>query len=67
MSDVIISVENLGKKYRIAHQQSRERYTSLRDVIAQKCAAPFRALFGRNGASPLRLDRGEGQGALPLN
>jgi lipopolysaccharide transport system ATP-binding protein len=35
MSDVVIKVENLGKKYSIRHEQ-RERYTALRDVIAQK-------------------------------
>jgi lipopolysaccharide transport system ATP-binding protein len=51
-SDVIISVENLGKKYRIRHNQP-ERYTALRDVIAQRCAAPFRALFRRNGSPSL--------------
>ena len=43
MSDTVISVENLGKKYRIRHQQ-RERYTALRDVIAREiqelCFAP---------------------------
>ncbi|MDJ0795483.1 MAG: ABC transporter ATP-binding protein [Calothrix sp. MO_167.B12] len=33
MSDTVIRVENLGKKYIIGHQQ-QERYTSLRDVIA---------------------------------
>lgn len=33
MSDTIIQVENLGKKYIIGHQK-RERYTALRDVIA---------------------------------
>ncbi len=33
MSDTVIQVENLGKKYIIGHQQ-QERYTSLRDVIA---------------------------------
>ncbi|HAA29508.1 MAG TPA: ABC transporter ATP-binding protein, partial [Cyanobacteria bacterium UBA8553] len=33
MSDIIIRVENLGKKYVIGHQK-RERYTALRDVIA---------------------------------
>jgi lipopolysaccharide transport system ATP-binding protein len=49
MSDAIISVENLGKKYRISHQGERQRYVALRDVIAQKCAAPFLALFGNNG------------------
>jgi len=34
MSDPIIRVENLGKKYIIGHQQQKERYTALRDVIA---------------------------------
>lgn len=33
MSDTVIRVENLGKKYIIGHQQ-QERYTALRDVIA---------------------------------
>ena len=51
MSDAIISVENLGKKYRISHQGERQRYVALRDVIAQKCAAPFRTLFGKNGST----------------
>ncbi len=32
MSDAIIKVENLGKKYIIGHQK-QERYTALRDVI----------------------------------
>ncbi len=35
MSDPVIRVENLGKKYIIGHQQ-QERYTSLRDVITNK-------------------------------
>lgn len=34
MSDTVIRVENLGKKYIIGHQQQRERYTALRDVLA---------------------------------
>lgn len=33
MSDTVIRVENLGKKYMIGHQK-QERYTALRDVIA---------------------------------
>lgn len=33
MSDTVIRVENLGKKYVIGHQK-QERYTALRDVIA---------------------------------
>ena len=34
MSDTVIRVENLGKKYVIGHQQEGERYTALRDVVA---------------------------------
>jgi len=45
MSDeIIIRVEKLGKRYRIQHQQQGRRYVALRDVIAQKFAAPFRFL-----------------------
>jgi len=43
--DVIIRVENLGKKYRIKHQAERQRYTALRDVITDHA----RNLFRRNG------------------
>ena len=35
MSDAIIKVENLGKKYRISHQGERLRYVALRDVLAR--------------------------------
>jgi lipopolysaccharide transport system ATP-binding protein len=35
MSDTIIKVEGLGKKYTISHER-REGYTALRDVIANK-------------------------------
>lgn len=38
---VVIRVENLGKKYRIQHQQ-RERYTALRDVISNRVKSIFR-------------------------
>lgn len=33
MSEAIISVENLGKCYRIKHQARHEQYTALRDVL----------------------------------
>jgi hypothetical protein len=42
MSDVVIRAENLGKKYRIQHQQERQRYVALRDVLAGKMLAPWR-------------------------
>lgn len=35
MSDIVIQVEGLGKKYLIGHQTERERYTALRGVLAQ--------------------------------
>lgn len=49
MSDAIIQVEGLGKKYRIRHQQQGRRYVALRDVLAQKFAAPFKFLRKTTG------------------
>ena len=46
MSEPIIRVENLGKKYRIRHQQAGQRYVALRDVIADK----FKGLVGKRKA-----------------
>jgi lipopolysaccharide transport system ATP-binding protein len=65
MSDVIIAVENLGKRYSIRHE--RERYTALRDVIARRATAPLRALKSKlesgkektgNGVERLTSDLG---------
>ena len=42
MSEPIVAVERLGKKYRIQHNQARQPYIALRDVIAQKLSAPMR-------------------------
>jgi lipopolysaccharide transport system ATP-binding protein len=44
MSDAIITVENLGKKYRISHQGERQRYVALRDVMAEKAGRLFKML-----------------------
>ncbi|MGA2244360.1 MAG: ABC transporter ATP-binding protein [Verrucomicrobiota bacterium] len=41
MSDAIITVSNLGKKYRLRHQGEKQRYTALRDVLANKAKALF--------------------------
>lgn len=46
-SDVVISVETLGKKYRIRHHAARPRYTALRDVLAYKLTAPWRSLASK--------------------
>ena len=53
MSDVAVSVNDLGKKYRIRHQR-RERYVALRDVIADG----FRNVLRGNaeGAAPATED-----------
>lgn len=40
MSDPIIRVEGLGKKYRL-HHEAKERYTALRDVIARRVKRLF--------------------------
>ena len=40
MSQSIIEVNNLSKSYTISHE-GRERYTALRDVVAQKAKKIF--------------------------
>jgi lipopolysaccharide transport system ATP-binding protein len=52
MSDTIISVENLGKKYIIGHQQ-QEQYTALRDVVANGLKSLNHRLNPFNTHSPL--------------
>ena len=44
MSDTIISVENVGKRYTLNHKGNREPYIALRDVIARQAVAPFKAI-----------------------
>jgi lipopolysaccharide transport system ATP-binding protein len=51
MSDVIIAVDNLGKRYQLG-QRSNERYIALRDVLTD-CA---KSLFRRDGRKKLAPD-----------
>ena len=54
MSNTIIRVENLGKKYFIGHQK-QERYTALRDVIANGAKSVGRRLLkplGKGSSDP---------------
>ena len=51
MSDTIIQVQNIGKKYIIRHQ-TKERYLALRDVIAKKVFSVGRRIFQPSGKWP---------------
>jgi hypothetical protein len=51
MSNAIITVENLGKRYSLRHQTG-ERYTALRDVITDKA----KSLFRRNSRKASRVN-----------
>jgi lipopolysaccharide transport system ATP-binding protein len=51
MSDTVIEVENLSKKYIIGHQK-QERYTALRDVIADGIKVFWRSLSGGGSGIP---------------
>jgi lipopolysaccharide transport system ATP-binding protein len=46
MPDAIITVEGLGKRYRIRHEPGAPQYVALRDVIAEKLASPFKRRKG---------------------
>src|SRR5262245_16907424 len=46
MSDIVISVDNLSKRYLVGHRSvKRERYTALRDVIAREASNFTRKAF----------------------
>jgi lipopolysaccharide transport system ATP-binding protein len=47
MSDPIIRVENLGKKYTLNHQE-QERYTALRDVLSNRAKALLKPWQSQN-------------------
>ncbi len=54
MSETVIRVENLGKKYIIGHQK-QERYTALRDVVAEGAKSfgqKMRKPFGKRISNP---------------
>jgi lipopolysaccharide transport system ATP-binding protein len=68
MSDTVISVENLGKRYTLRHQHKGERYTTFRDVIARQATAPFKAIAKKIQArSGLNGSRSDGSTYPPSN
>ena len=56
MSEPIVSVERLGKRYRLRHQQDDAPYATLRDTIARAWSAPFRRAGGTRPPSPATED-----------
>ena len=58
MSDIAISLHNLGKRYRIGVQQ--QKYPTLRDKLSDSFAIPFRVarhLVKKNGNGSVGVDR----------
>jgi lipopolysaccharide transport system ATP-binding protein len=54
MSDTVIKVENLGKKYILSHQQEgRSQYRALRDVIADGASSIGRKMMSPFGGQPV--------------
>ena len=47
MSDPVVSVEGVGKRYRLRHRTDDAGYRTLRETLAVVAAAPFRRLAGR--------------------
>ncbi len=46
MSDPLVSVAGVGKRYRLRHRHDTEPYVTFRDAIAGAITAPFRRLAG---------------------
>jgi lipopolysaccharide transport system ATP-binding protein len=66
MSEVVIGVHRLGKRYRLHHQSARPRYTALRDVLSAAFTAPFRKIWRRSSREGNgQTDGGQAGAALP--
>jgi lipopolysaccharide transport system ATP-binding protein len=63
MSDAIITVENLGKRYSLSHLRD-QRYVALRDVLVEKATGLFRR--SPKGRSKME-DRRSGNGSRSEN
>jgi len=55
MSETMVAVEGVGKRYRLRHQHDAARYQTLRDAAAGALTSPFRWL-SKSGSSPTTVD-----------
>lgn len=55
MSNPVITVENLGKKYMLSHQQAGQ-YTALRDVVSERARTLGRSVLKRGPANSPRRE-----------
>ncbi len=53
MSDLVINVENLGKRYIIGHQSNREQYSTLRDTLMFQAKGLWRKTKGLLRGEPM--------------
>ena len=58
MSDTIITIENLSKRYLIRHQ-AKERYIALRDVLTKKTISFSRKILNPRNKQPQNLTQEE--------
>ncbi len=56
MSDSVVSVEGVGKRYRLRHRRETEQYATLRDAVVGAFKAPFRRLSGERLRAPTTDD-----------
>ncbi len=63
----VITVENLGKKYRIKHQAERQRYVALRDVLADKTKGLISKVFQLFSLSAFQRFRGGVSASQPFS
>src|SRR6266700_2499504 len=63
----VITVENLGKRYRIKHQAERQRYVALRDVLADKTKGIISKVFQHFSLSAFQRFRGGVSASQPFS
>ena len=68
MSDIVITAENLSKRYLVGHRSAeRERYTALRDVLAREARnLPAKASISFAAGRSCRATRSRSSGRCAM-